>query len=428
MRAVPVRSVQAYAALGMLAAYFGLARPYRFERVIPSLIALTLMIAVAAAAIWLGAIGEFAPGPRALYFLYLIAVLALALALVRWPKVAAGLLALAALDFFWGVGSYGSAAPLLPPLHSETPRFRWHPLLQAVPIPSLQIISPTGLAISHTSQGTRGREPAPGSIEGRTIVATYGGSTTYDIGVGEGDTWSDRLQKALGDQRYLVVNNGVPGYTTVEHLLQTAFYQDKFGKPRCAVYYVGWNDLRNAHIPNLDQAYADFHLPSQVDSLKVRRIGGSNVTLSPVLTVLGRFVGAQADTVQYFADPKGPPGSGDDAALLKLFERNVRSISAINRQRGIPTVWVGQLINRADFTGEGSYGWLPLVRDRDVPAMLDHLNDVLMRTATDLGDTGLAIAPNRFGPQDFVDNGHFNVPGARRFADIIAPAVREACH
>ena len=416
----------------MLAAYLGLARPYRFERALPASIALILMIALVASAIWLRAIDQLSPGPRAWYFLYLAIVLVLALALVRWPRISAVLLALAALDLFWGIGSRGSAAPLLPPLQSETARFRWHPLLQVVPIPSLKIVSPTGLAISHTSQGTRGHDPGPRGIEDRTVVATDGGSTTYDIGVGEGDTWSDRLEEALGrtpaGAGTFVVNNGVPGYTTVEHLIQTAFYQDKFGrKPRCAVYYVGWNDLRNAHIPRLDEAYADFHLPSQVDSLKVRRIGGSDVTVSPLLTVVARFAGAQLDTVQYFADPKGPPGSGDDPVLLRLFERNMRSISAINRQRGIATIWIGQLINPAAFTGEGRYGWLPLVRDRDVPAMLEHLNAVLIRTAADLGDTGIAIAPDRLGPPDFVDNGHFNATGARRFAGIIAPQVRDAC-
>jgi hypothetical protein len=411
----------------MLAAYFGLRRPYRFERVIPAALAVLLAIAVAIAVAWLWAIGELSAGPRAIYFLYLAAVLALALAFVRWPKLASVLLALAALDFFWGVGSYGSAAPLLPPLHAEPTRFRWHPLLQVVPLPSLQIVSPTGLAISHTSAGTRGREPAPHSLDGRVIVALYGGSTTYDIGVGEGDTWGDRLGEALGPG-YAVVNNGVPGYTTVEHAIQTEFYQDKFGrKPRCAVYYVGWNDLRNSHIPHLDQAYADFHLPSQVDSLRVRQVGGADVTPSPLLTVVLHFLSAQFDTVQYFADPHGPPGSGDDPAMLALFERNVRTISAINRQRGIATVWVGQLINPAAFTGEGSYGWLPLVRDRDVPAMLAHLNDVLMRTAADMHDTSIAIPPDRFAPQDFVDNGHFNSQGARRFAEAIAPMVRDAC-
>ena len=135
----------------------------------------------------------------------------------------------------------------MPPGKFEPQRFEWHPLLQAVPIPSLKLTSSTGLAIQHTREGTRGKDPA-GSLEGRTVIATFGGSTTYDIGAGEGETWPDRLAEALGD-RYFVVNHGVPGYTTAEHLIQTAFYQTKFGKPpRCAIYYVGWNDLRNAHI------------------------------------------------------------------------------------------------------------------------------------------------------------------------------------
>ena len=105
----------------------------------------------------------------------------------------------------------------------------------------------------------------------------------------------------------------------------------------------------------------------------------------------------------------------------------MRTISDINRQRGIPTIWVGQLINPAAFTTDGSYGWLPLVRDRDVPPMLAHLNDMLMRTAADMHDAGIAIPPERFGPGDFVDNGHFNPQGARRFAQAIAPVVRDAC-
>jgi lysophospholipase L1-like esterase len=386
------------------------------------------MIAVVVAAVWLWAIDQLSMGPRAIYFTYLGGVAILALCLVRWPRLAWLLLALGTLEFVWGVGSYGSPASLLPPLKAEPLRFRWHALLQAVPRPSLRIVSETGLPISHTSAGTRGREPAPGDIDGHTVVAIYGGSTTYDIGVGEGDTWGDRLADALGRDRYFVVNDGVPGYTTVEHLIQTSFYQDKFGrKPRCAVYYVGWNDLRNSHIPHLDPGYADFHLPSQVDSEQVRRIGWAEVTPSPLLTVVLRFLSTHIDTVQYSADPQGPPGDGDDPFVLQLFERNVRAISAINHQRGVATIWIGQLVNRSAFTAEGRYGWLPLVRDRDVPGMLDHMNDLLMRTAADLHDTGIAIAPDRLAAQDFVDNGHFNAQGARRFAEIIAPTVRDAC-
>src|SRR5882672_4911518 len=306
-------------------AYVGLNRPYRFERAIIAFVAFVLAIAVLLTAGWLVAIQELtAFGPRAAYFLYLLALLLLAIALVRWPRLAGAVLILALVDFGWGVGSYAlrhsalGGASLLPPDKSEPQRFQWHALLQAVPIPSLRFTSATGLAISHTSEGTRGRDPAPGELAARNVVAAFGGSTTYDIGAGEGDTWSDRLAAALeqGESkgRFFVVNHGVPGYTTVEHLIQTAFYQTKFGKkPRCVIYYVGWNDLRNAHIPDLDSAYADFHLPSQVDSLKVRRVGGSHVTISPLLTVMMRFISANVDTVRYFADPYGKESvTGDD--------------------------------------------------------------------------------------------------------------------
>ena len=418
-----------------LLAYVGLRRPYRFERAIPVLCALVLALVVIATAAWMAASDRLGGGPRAHYFLYLLALLALVVVLARWPRLATAVLVLALVDLSWGLGSRvliraGYVVPaLLPPVAAEPHRFQWHASLQAVPIPSLRATSPTGLAISHTSEGTRGHDPAPGALDTRTVVATFGGSTTYDIGAGEGDTWSDRLGEALGRDRAFVVNHGVPGYSTVEHLIQTAFYQTKFGKPpRCTIYYVGWNDLRNAHIPNLDPGYADFHLPSQVDSLKVRRIGGSHVTISPLLTVLARIVGADVDTVRYSVDPYSrEPGSGSDAALEALYERNIRSISAINRARGIATIWVGQLLNRDRLQGDGRYGWLPLVRDRDLWPLQQRFNAILVRTALALGDVYVEIPPDSFTGADFVDNGHFSAKGARRFAERLAPAVREAC-
>ena len=238
--------------------HFGLSRPYRFERVILAGLAILLALFALVAAVWMRAIGELPlRGPRGEYFLYLLILLVLVLALVRWPLLATVVLVLMAFDLTWGAGLFAlkraglATSSLMPPGTFEPQRFAWHPLLQAVPIPSLKLTSSTGLAIQHTREGTRGKDPE-GSLDGRTVIATFGGSTTYDIGAGEGETWPDRLAEALGDRSF-VVNHGVPGYTTAEHLVQTAFYQTKFGKaPRCAIYYVGWNDLRNAHIAGLD--------------------------------------------------------------------------------------------------------------------------------------------------------------------------------
>jgi len=413
--------------------HFGLVRPYRFERVAALAFAVLLALAVAGAALWMRVAGELPlRGPRGDYFLYLVTLLVLAVVFVRWPWAAGALLALTAFELTAGAGLFTLhragvvSSSLMPPGRAEPQRFQWHPLLQAVPIPSLELTSSTGLAIRHTREGTRGRDPT-GSLDRRTNIATFGGSTTYDIGAGEGDTWPDRLAQALGD-RYFVVNHGVPGYTTAEHLIQTAFYQDKFGKPRCAIYYVGWNDLRNAHIADLDPAYADFHLPSQIDSQKVRRVGGAHVTISPLLTLAMRFVSTHFDTARYFTDPYGqPPVTGRDANLEAIFQRNVRAISAVNRQRGVTTIWVGQLLNRARLTGDGRYGWLPLVRDRDLWSLQQELNAVLERIAKELGDVYVAVPPQDFADADFVDNGHFSPVGARRFAERLAPVVRDAC-
>ena len=72
---------------------------------------------------------------------------------------------------------------------------------------------------------------------------------------------------ALGADRCAVINHGVPGYSSVEHVVQTAFYDHAFGRrPDCALYYVGWNDLRSAGLPHLDSGYADYHLRSQIDA------------------------------------------------------------------------------------------------------------------------------------------------------------------
>ncbi|WP_422008672.1 SGNH/GDSL hydrolase family protein [Reyranella sp.] len=392
------------------------------------------LLAVAGVAAWLFGHGELhVTGPRTDYFLYLSALFALVLVLARWPRLSATLLVLACVEFAWGLGSWALAPPgspsLLPPARAEPARFQWHPLLQAVPAPGLAFTSATGLAIRHSSQGTRGRDPDPARLAAGGVVATFGGSATYDIGNREGDTWPERLDAALRGDGLVVVNHGVPGYTTAEHVMQTAFYPDRFGKaPRCAVYFVGWNDLRNSHIPKLDAGYADFHMPSQVDSLKVRRVGGSNVTISPLLTVLTRLVSAEVDTVRYAKDPYAlPPVAGPDRAAATIFERNVRSISALNRARGTPTIWVGQVVNSDRLTGEGLYGWLPRVRDRDLPRLLRESNALLERTAQALGDTYVALPDDAFGPADFVDQGHFSAAGARRFAALLAPAVREAC-
>ena len=59
--------------------------------------------------------------------------------------------------------------------------------------------------------------------------------------------------------------------------------------------------------------------------------------------------------------------------------------------------------------------------------MQQELNALLARAAKELGDIHVDVPTDSFGDADFIDNGHFSVRGARRFADVLAPVVRDAC-
>jgi hypothetical protein len=125
--------------------------------------------------------------------------------------------------------------------------------------------------------------------------------------------------------------------------------------------------------------------------------------------------------------PKTDNVSGPDPAFEEIFLRNIRSISAINRQRGVRTVWIGQVLNEALYRNESIDGWIPLLSNREVLPLLYRLVALLRDKASSLGDGYIDVPASVFRPSDFRDNGHFLPSGANRFASLIAPAVARAC-
>ena len=412
-----------------LLAYAGLAQPYRFERTLVVLAALALAVVIAAAAIHFCVAGKLPTGsPRYWYFIYMAALVVLAMLLVPWPRLAAVVLSLATLEAAFGLGTaYLYKVGLLdqtvfPREEDSEVRFRWHPLLQGVPIPS------DGDDIHHNALGQRGRERTPQSLDGKTMIALFGGSTTYEVGGGEGETWGDRLEEMLGPDRIAVVNHGVPGYSTAEHVIQTAFYERTHGvSPRCSIYYIGWNDLRNSHVRNLDPGYADFHLPGQIDNLEVRRLRQSYVSFSPLLMLARYLLVLGVDTERPVDRQSGQTGAVPDTRMEEIFRRNVRTISAINRQRGITTLWVGQVMDHHRLLAGEPWGWVPFLRAPDISPLILRLNALLKHEAEALGDTYVDVAPQDFTSDDFVDHGHFTPAGSLKFAARLAPAVVASC-
>lgn len=409
-------------------------RPYRFERLIAIALALAFAVVIAGLAAHLSLEHKLPlRSPRGWYFIYLAALVVLVLALARFPKSTMPLLSLLALEVGIGFGSatlykfHWSASSLFPRTEFGVSRMRWHPLLQAVPRPSPPDAR-EDVAINHNTAGLRGRERTPQELRARTVIALFGGSTTYDPGAGEGETWADMLEKQLGGDRYAVLNHGVPAYTTVENLLQTAFYEDSYGvTPRCAVYYSGWNDLRNSHVAGLDPGYADFHIPGQVDELQTRRVGGPYLSVSPALSLLLRLVVLAVDTAQPAPLPVGETSAAPDPALEAIYADHIRTLSAINRGRGVATIWIGQVMNRAELADNQFDTWIPFVEDKDVWALVVRLNAIARREAAALGDTYIDVPVDRFDRADFIDLGHFTPRGSAKFASLVAPGIGAAC-
>jgi lysophospholipase L1-like esterase len=412
----------------------GLARPRHPDRLLAVVATLALAAVVAVAAVRLSSHDALSlQAPRGWYFLYLALLLALALALARRPKFAALVLSLAALEVGLGFGSallykYRLAgSETLFPRNYTRPPYGWHPLLQVRPLPTARHLADTARVFINTER-RRGRERSAAELRDRTVIALFGGSSTLDFVSPEGHSWPDQLERQLGPDRYAVINHGVSGYTTAEHVLQTAFYQEAFGvAPDCALYYVGWNDLRNAHVAGLDPGYADWHLRTMVDAFEARRAVRPWLSVSPTVSLLGRLAALAVDTVRPAPPPDGRASAAPDPAFEAIYRRNIEAISAINRQRGVRTMWIGQVMNRAALTRDESGGWLPFVRDKDMWSLLARLNGIAREEAARLGDAYADIPVDAFQPSDFSDEGHFTPAGSLKFATLLAPAARAAC-
>ncbi|HTR84167.1 MAG TPA: hypothetical protein VMI56_06790 [Reyranella sp.] len=374
-----------------------------------------------------------ARSPVLAYVLYLAMLVVLGVLAAPFPRLAMVVLSLLALETGLGFGSallldLGMVdTSLLPSRYFERTRFKWHPLLQAVPIPSAAAPGDE-VVVNINSAGLRGRERSADELRRRVVVAVFGGSTTYDAAVGDGDTWPERLETLLGADRYAVLNHGVPAYTTEENVIQTAFYAEAYGvRPRCAVYYVGWNDLHTAHVRGLDPGYADFHAPGQAEVMGARRLDSPYLAISPTFSLLARLVSLAADTVQ-LPEPEGARSAAPDPALEAIYARNIEAISAINRQRGIVTIWIGQVLNREVLARNVSDPWMPFVEDKDLWAMVERLNTIARGEAARLRDAYIDVPVDRFSSSDFVDRGHFNPGGSAKFASLVAPGLSAACH
>jgi hypothetical protein len=430
---------------------YGLKRPFNFRVAIPFLLnALVLAVTLIACAV-LTLRNDLFVGTERFYFLfYIVALLLLAIAISRYPIASYTLLVWCTVELLLAVttSAYLPKNELVQPVD---PRFGYHPLLQNVPKPNVEWkwhVSEREIALAkaeytniafnwaafenqdfifhQNALGIRGPEVNAADLR-KPLIFIYGGSTTYDISVSQGKTWVERLQAALNG-KYTILNFGVPGYSTTEHLIQTIFYQDIAGKkPVCDLYYVGWNDLHNAHTSRLDSAYANFHLPLQA----VRSPDLYFAKFSPFVMLVGELAKQRFDSLppQPSLGALGQPVPGPDKRLEEIFVDHINTIKAVNEGRGIRTVFIGQMLNREFFKGRRPpETWTPLVRYEDMWPLQARLNELLKKTAmagtsAPYIDAGI----DNFSASDFTDEGHFSEAGAQKFSSLIADQVDHYC-
>jgi lysophospholipase L1-like esterase len=311
---------------------------------------------------------------------------------------------------------------------SEPRMFERHPYLVGTPIPGFDSTF-AGIHISHNSRGTRGPEFDVRKKPGVRRIVTIGASTTYSTGVSDGETWPELLGKALGS-RYEVINLGVPGYSTVEGLIQTALEISDLA-PDIAIYYEGWADVRNMHIAALEPDYSNYHPRQLYQTLRLSPDPprGASALLYYLRLALVRT--GQQDPMGQYSISSTPDGLTDkiDQRALALYGRNLRSIVALDRSMGIVPVFIPQLLNFAVLTADTPYGWNPYIRDKDLGVAMTAYNERMKEVAAEQRvDFIEDVIRGGFTASDFLDQGHFNTTGSTKFAGIVAAYIQRQPH
>jgi len=291
-------------------------------------------------------------------------------------------------------------------------RFEPDPFVLALPRPG--VFGPA----NHDSLRRRvtineGKVPEP------KLIYAFGGSTTYGTD-GDAETWPSQLSRLLGPE-FAVENYGMLGFSSLENMMQSLFaFRD--APPVCALYYEGWNDLKNSHVHDLANDYSNFEYPTMLEALLIGRHPS--------------FLRRNSLFVSYFLsmfEPAPPPSAGGtvsddpDPALSKIYRQNIKLITAIGATFGVHVVFIPQILNYALLAGDSSKGER-FIRAKDMKKLMGLLNQDLASAAGESHAYFLAAPLSvNWQPDDFHDQGHFSPKGALIFAQSIAEDVRKIC-
>ena len=282
-------------------------------------------------------------------------------------------------QFVWRIQNHTWYFAINRDVHLYRGLFEPHPYLVVSPKPGAKVLKEKGqrnyLTISHNSLGFRGSEVNIRKSPDVIRIAVFGGSTTYCVSVSDNQTWPFFLEQQLGPG-YEVINLGVPGYTTVEHIIQTALILPELS-PDLAIFYLGWNDARNVHIDKLKSDYSDFHGKTQYSnlSLNLLKIGQRSVVLyhlhNLILQVFTYYDPiAIKPTMDAFTD-------SPDQRALNLYGRNLQTLITLCREFHITPVFVPQVLNYSTLRNDKQSDWAPFLKNKNLLKTIQYYNALL---------------------------------------------------
>jgi hypothetical protein len=195
----------------------------------------------------------------------------------------------------------------------------------------------------------------------------------------------------------MIENYGVPGFSSMEALGQSLF-AFRGENVSCAVYYEGWNDLRNAHLAGLQSDYSDYEIPYLNIALLLQ----------------------------------SKPGFLQRSSLALTYAASLVAPAAIGRTFGVRVIFIPQIVNHA-ILRQGAPDDNRLVETyiqrRTMGQMVDFMNQDLEDAAAQSQAVFLdAVETVPWSGEDFIDTIHFAAQGSCKFAETIAPDLRRICN
>jgi lysophospholipase L1-like esterase len=298
--------------------------------------------------------------------------------------------------------------------------FEPHPYLGAMPVKGVSVKFHE-ISYHHNAQGFRGRD-FPAKSEKIRIVC-IGGSTTYGTNTSNNQTWPYYLDSLLAPG-YEVLNLGVPGHSTVEHIIMASLVVPEY-KPDIILIHCGMNDLRNQHILGLKPDYSDFHAPHLFHSL-----GFYYENTLPRLASL-RFLVLVMQKLDIYPvspyrkiTPRGTVSTAIDTVALGLYERNLNTLAVVCRRYCPKVIFVPQVMLYDAFKGSKLRWWIPYVPDEELIGINTAYNACTKKVA-DYYNSNYAedVQKYKWATTEFADAGHLNAKGNLIFAQGVRDAV-----